>query len=1050
MAENSAHYTFLPWYRTGLASAVDVAAPGNRGRLTVQVKARLGAAEQSFPRDIDLLGPGDIIGIDPRSIVRLDPRPFTNDYEPNFLASIDFFDEDFVSRYSPRPPEGIGSTRLLPWLALIALEEGECTLKDQGEGLPRFVQVSDASLLPPPVDHWAWSHTHLSNFAVVPGAPASDTYNQLANHPETGCSRLLAARRLRPEKTYRAMVVPLFEAGRRAGLRATTPRDDPFAWGRQGAIELPVYFEWSFRTAPEGDFKTLALRLKARAADPSVGRRPMNMSLPLEGMDIPPILNTANPPAPLLDLEGALEVPKAQPSPWAQQSKDDFRKWLAGFINLGETWELDLAGQVAGGPQLPNGIKLPIVLPPSYGRWHANTATLEPAKADARWLEQLNLDPRNRVAAAFGTLVLQKNQEEYMARAWAQYGQLFEANRVRHRAQFYRELLTAVETKHLSPLPEAKLLTISSPAHTRVLADTAVRTTVRGVMDQSALPSIAVQPAMRRVLRQQGSVAQKFGIAVSPLQTLVRNVASTSVAISPVWSQPTARLSLSNRPAALDVPGQPSWIGSDWDLLRPQIVNYLDRTAELSPHFPQLLDSTRFLKDLLASGDVQSQTSASGLTQNAVLQVTSAAQWFPTVIPGGPPRVLRHEDLAPSQTDPKFSFIAFNFRQAALNAAEALTTVIAQPAPLPALDVTATAKTLRTKLTAYSTVLERVRNSLRLPGWVKLPAYDPLETIMAHPEFDDATYEKLKKISQDYVVPNLTKIANNTVTLLEVNWRFIESFLVGLNHEMSRELLWRGYPTDQRGSYFRMFWSIKGIPSAHDAAGHVVEKFRDIHPIHGWKLNGNLTPLGFNRPIGHPIENNLVLVVRGDLLRRYPNTIVYAVRAIPNDAPRPPHFPHITRRPDEGNPANVKTPIFEAKFEPDVYCFGFDLQEAEVHGNVPPERVNLGWYFVLAERFGEPRFGLNDPDPDPPAFPVAAVNSANDLTWAHLAPTDALAYAGLTSIDLSRHSPTMPVGGFGIDGGGVAQWNTHSADMATILLQTPYRVYFHANDLLKP
>ena len=30
--------------------------------------------------------------------------------------------------------------------------------------------------------------------------------------------------------------------------------------------------------------------------------------------------------------------------------------------------------------------------------------------------------------------------------------------------------------------------------------------------------------------------------------------------------------------------------------------------------------------------------------------------------------------------------------------------------------------------------------------------------------------------------------------------------MVGLNHEFARELLWREFPTDQRGSYFRQFW----------------------------------------------------------------------------------------------------------------------------------------------------------------------------------------------------------------------------------------------------
>ena len=35
---------------------------------------------------------------------------------------------------------------------------------------------------------------------------------------------------------------------------------------------------------------------------------------------------------------------------------------------------------------------------------------------------------------------------------------------------------------------------------------------------------------------------------------------------------------------------------------------------------------------------------------------------------------------------------------------------------------------------------------------------------------------------------------------------FIEAYMVGLNHEFARELLWREYPTDQRGPPFRQFW----------------------------------------------------------------------------------------------------------------------------------------------------------------------------------------------------------------------------------------------------
>lgn len=35
-------------------------------------------------------------------------------------------------------------------------------------------------------------------------------------------------------------------------------------------------------------------------------------------------------------------------------------------------------------------------------------------------------------------------------------------------------------------------------------------------------------------------------------------------------------------------------------------------------------------------------------------------------------------------------------------------------------------------------------------------------------------------------------------------YRLPKSYMVGLNHEFARELLWREYPTDQRGSYFRL------------------------------------------------------------------------------------------------------------------------------------------------------------------------------------------------------------------------------------------------------
>jgi hypothetical protein len=117
--------------------------------------------------------------------------------------------------------------------------------------------------------------------------------------------------------------------------------------------------------------------------------------------------------------------------------------------------------------------------------------------------------------------------------------------------------------------------------------------------------------------------------------------------------------------------------------------------------------------------------------------------------------------------------------------------------------------------------------------------------------------------------------------------------MVGLNTEMGRELLWRGFPTDQRGSYFRQFWD--GVQP-------------DIEPIDRWGSN----PLGANL-LGPGPDENIVLLIRGDLLSRYPNAVIYAAEAIKG----------IDGRREPG--PKEKYPIFRGTLQPDVTFLGFDL-----------------------------------------------------------------------------------------------------------------------------
>ena len=54
--------------------------------------------------------------------------------------------------------------------------------------------------------------------------------------------------------------------------------------------------------------------------------------------------------------------------------------------------------------------------------------------------------------------------------------------------------------------------------------------------------------------------------------------------------------------------------------------------------------------------------------------------------------------------------------------------------------------------------------------------------------------------------------------------------MVGLNHEFARKLLWREYPTDQRGSYFRQFWDARGFIDNEDAHSGAIEGEALRHP----------------------------------------------------------------------------------------------------------------------------------------------------------------------------------------------------------------------------
>ncbi|MFG2695406.1 hypothetical protein [Kitasatospora sp. NPDC048407] len=1058
-------YSFLPWLRTGLSTRI-TQDPGTAARATIPVKLLLSGEgldgsplSQSVERAVQLYGPGDIVGVEGRAISRREPLPGTTNIEPNYLAHIEFYDEDFPWRYSPAVADG-STDRLAPWLALVVLAAradangAPAEFEEGGGGTPLpFVTVKNPNVFPPPDQLGAWAHVHVNGSLDDPvarelGGPGDPVLGELAEilrtDPDRACSRLVCPRHLQHDVAYEAFLVPAFETGRLAGLGfdpALSPAALYSSWGpdypnRMGAGQLPYYQRWAFTTGATGDFEYLVRLLKPRRPDPAVGRRDMDVHRSA-GPGLPPITTPAAIGG-VLKLGGALQLPEQpidawenwdnfydQPAP-AAPYPHPFEQALANLVNLAEAYQSATPAAVNGALPAEQAMSLsagvdPVITPPLYGRWHALTNHLLiddagqplPSPANRNWVHRLNLDPRHRVAANFGTKVVQARQDEFMDVAWAQIGDVLTANAKIRAAQLAREVGHRLQVKHLSPPaapagavpppPTGKYLTLTAPAHPRVTTpgpgaalDAAAEQLAVGF--QVAASRVAEAPlsaTMRRLIRPGARLMRSLTFPPDqPREALLPRMDADTGAVTAAAPKV--------KPAALVTPDQLDHV------LHPVIgLAAADPVGSL-PHSPDFV-----LKDI---GDPVPPTTGGTVDS---------------------PEAQRYKG-------------ALTELYQGWGDADA---VGQAPARGP-LGVAGTTDAVLTGLHPDTTVPRCLLGSVDVPERLRPFAENFIEA-MAYPVIDLPMYRSLLDQSTDVFAPNLDLIPANSITLLANNRRFIESYLVGLNHEMARLMLWREYPTDQRGTPFRQFWDPRAALSPPgETADQRRERLYDIQPIHRW---GPAALLGENdnrQQPGTAQKDDLVLVVRGELLKKYPNTAVYAHKAAwpLDDAGNPittgERIPAPLPDEDHPTPDLVRLPLYEAKVEPDIYLIGFDLDAAEARGNPP---ADPGWFFVLKERPGEPRFGLNEPD----AGPQPPVELWNDLNWQDVDPggTGFVEFTDTTNVPLAPLDPaeedpdtkqqhtedaTLPL------------WYSRlsSADIAYILFRAPIMVAIHAQEML--
>jgi hypothetical protein len=350
-----------------------------------------------------------------------------------------------------------------------------------------------------------------------------------------------------------------------------------------------------------------------------------------------------------------------------------------------------------------------------------------------------------------------------------------------------------------------------------------------------------------------------------------------------------------------------------------------------------------------------------------------------------------------------------------------------------ALSLTEAAVVIREKLDPKSILKLRVRALVKeapSSAWTE----DVPESMWVDPAFPAPTYSLLAKISTDFLLPGIGDVPDNTMALAKVNAAFIESFLLGANLELSREFIWREFPADLTDTWLRVFWDTAGATSED---GTPIE---DIARVAEWSSGS----LGTHQS-GMDPERVLVLLIKGELLRRYPKTLVYAVPAKWQDT----DSAGSERVEDTTKPPEL--PLFVGSLGDDVVFLGFQFDDeididVDIRGTTNRTDEKPGWFFAFEQPPTEPRFGL---DVGNAGQAGSKPTDWADVSWFH----------ALGSADASAtHAPIAQLDGHTCpydDNDGSPNrwdetWGLSSKAMARITLQRPVRMLVHADQMLEP
>lgn len=368
---------------------------------------------------------------------------------------------------------------------------------------------------------WANGHLQLTNYDKEDILKDTIESFMSSNHDKNN-SRLLAFYRLEPQKVYYAFIVPVFK---KSLLPFNLVAEDPSTvtnqkiWTKTGdtgenvnvTFTFPIYYSWTFTTGKKGDFEKLARDLEPVQTPGNVGAKDVDstMANSIKNENTGEFeLDPVNPyHYHRFKREGALAspgftnedyVPTATEPEIVRRDtyntlfvENQHKQYALLKQTLNESIKFEPSNQF-----YPYGINDesddvdPLVSFPIYGRYFRYVPAIKDhldlsagvvdlndsaiaqywKSIDPRvpWIHEINLDLRNRVAASFGTTVIQNNQDDYSKECWDQVGPIIAVNQKMRLTKSGFHLSKRIYENLLSKISVPHLLFMSLPFHNNI------------------------------------------------------------------------------------------------------------------------------------------------------------------------------------------------------------------------------------------------------------------------------------------------------------------------------------------------------------------------------------------------------------------------------------------------------------------------------------------------------------------------------------------------------------------------------------------------------